>query len=82
MADYRVTFTYADAPRGTLAISADTVGLAIIKAADANQGKHRPTHVAVMVLHKPPRKQQEWLECHVSQAVLELIPGLPSKALA
>lgn len=84
MADYMVTFTFADAPRSTQEINAETVGLAIIKAAGypGQPVRHKPTHVSVMVLHKPPRKQPEWLECHVNQMVLELIPGLESKGVA
>lgn len=84
MADYRVTFTYADAPRSTRELTAETVGLAIIMAAGypGEPIRNKPTHVAVMVLHKPPRKPPEWLQCHVNQNVLNLIPGLETKGVA
>jgi hypothetical protein len=81
MASYRVTLGYGSDQYSFQELKADTVGLAVLTAADL-AGKGRPVSVKVRVLHKPPRQEPEWLECHVSQAVLELVPGLTSKGLA
>jgi hypothetical protein len=83
MADYMVTLGYGAEVYKFQELTADTVGLAVILAADkVNMG--RPETVKVRVLHKPPRTKPVWIDCHVNQAVLDLIPvhGLESKGLA
>lgn len=67
---YRIKLTYRDRAN-VKEVVADTVGLAIIKAAE---GEAKPTYISAEVLYKPPRKQPMWIVCHVDQAILHLIP--------
>jgi hypothetical protein len=71
MSDYKVTFGYGDQVPVTVATTAPTVGLAIITA----KGElPRPDTVRVAVLHKQSGHKDTWLECHVDQGIIALLP--------